>query len=274
MKFQDIELMFNRSFAFAFSKKKFLLLFPALATCGLVTIFCKALSLDASKWVQLSLSFLPIFICFGILLGTGILLNRIYYREIKGMDLTYKNIIKDSLALLINSTYLSLPFILLYFILWMTMGVFYLLKEIPAIGEFIGVILSFAPFVIVLMTLLLCIISIVLLFFATPHISLKKQLHLSLFEDVLNRLSTDIFANIILFIIGLTPLALAIITLGFSATVTGLHFSIQSSSIAITMQWFFIMLPFCALIAPAMTFFFNFSMEAFGYQQKRIKNQS
>lgn len=271
MTFLEIEKSFNRAFSRSFSKKKVLLLFPIVALCGLVLVFCRALSFNASRWVQLSLTFLPIFLCFGLLLCAGIVLMRIYYREIKGLHIKYREILVDSASLLVNVTYLSLPFILTYLVLWITLGIFYLLKELPVVGQFISIILSFAPFLLVCSSLVLSIFSLILLFFATPHIALKEHLHLLLFKDVFNRLKGDLFCNLVLLIIALCPILLVVGILSLSAVMTGYHFTINTSSLAIALQWFFIMLPFSALLTPVVIFFFNFSMESYGLVKKRIK---
>jgi hypothetical protein len=86
MDFQTFSFIFNRALAFTFSKKKLLFVFCVLALSGLLVVFFRGLALHAGQWVKLSLTFLPIFICTGILLSTGILLIRIYHDEVKKRD--------------------------------------------------------------------------------------------------------------------------------------------------------------------------------------------
>jgi len=271
MTFLDLRQLFNRALVHAFSKKKFMLLFPILVICGLSIVFCRVLAFGASKWVGLSLMFLPVFISSGILLGAGVLLSRIYYRELKGMDLAVIKVLKQSAQLVVGVSYLSLPLLLAYLILWTCLGIFYLLKEIPSIGDVISVVLAFAPFLLVLGSLLLCFSSLFILFFATPYVALKNGVLLTLGEEMFARFRRDPFTNILLFTMGITPLIVISTILILAAVMTGLHFSPTPKLLTIALQWFFIMLPFCALLAPSIIFFFNFSTEAFGLTRRAAK---
>ncbi len=268
MTFLDLRQIFNRALSRAFSRKKFMLLFPVLVVCGLSIVFCRVLAFGASKWVGLSLMFLPVFLSSGILLGVGVLLARIYYREHKGMEPAYIKVLKQSAQLLVGVSYLSLPLLLAYLILWTCLGVFYLLKEIPGVGDVISVVLAFAPFLLVLGSLLLCISSLFILFFATPYIALKDGVLLTLGEEMFARFRSDPFTNICLFVVGITPLVVITTVLILAAFMTGLHFSPTPQLLTIALQWFFIMLPFCALLTPGITFFFNFATEAFGLTRR------
>ena len=274
MTYSDLEKMFNRAFLLAMSKKKMLLLFPVLAVCGLLIVYCRALGTNAGSWVILSLSFLPVFLCSGILLAVGVLLSRIYYREVKGMKLSYNKVFKESVHLLLGVTYVSLPLILTYLVLWTMMGLFYLMKELPGIGEFVGVFLSFAPFLIVLSSLLLSLFSLFMLFFATPHIALHEQLDLSTAEEIYNRFKMNPFGNIALFCLAMLPLLLALGLLILAAVMTGLHFAPERSPLKIALQWFIIMLPFTALMTPAILFFFNFAMESYSLTRHISKDKN
>ena len=83
MDFQTLSMIFNRALILTFSKKKLFFAFCLLALSGLLVVFFRGLSLHAGSLIKLSLTFLPIFICTGILLSMGILLIRIYHDEIK-----------------------------------------------------------------------------------------------------------------------------------------------------------------------------------------------
>src|SRR3990167_8062826 len=163
MTYQEIEEIFNRAFWLSFSRAKFLLIFPVLLVCGVLTVFCRAISYNANAWVAMSLSFLPVFLCTGILLAAGVLLIRMYYHEVKGLSYKFRKLFSQSLQLLIGVSYLSLPLILTYLFLWTMMGVFHLIKVIPGVGEVIGVLLSFAPFLLVFASLMLSLMSVVIL---------------------------------------------------------------------------------------------------------------
>lgn len=165
MDFQSFSFIFNRALAFTFSRKKLLFVFCVLALSGLLVVFFQGLALHANEWVKLSLTFLPIFICTGILLSMGILLIRVYHDEIKEREVNFWQILSRSWEVIIGASYFAIPIIFSYLVLWMLLGIFVLLSEIPAVGEFFSAILSFGPFLINLGTLVLCLLSLAILFF-------------------------------------------------------------------------------------------------------------
>jgi hypothetical protein len=269
MKFEDVEHIFNRALKFSFSKKKILFLFPVLVICGLMLVFCRALAVSAGQWVVLSLTFLPVFLSSGLLLSAGVVLARVYHHEVKMIPLSFKKILSQSWELLIGVSYLTFPLMLVYLFLWMLMGIFYLLKEIPALGDVLGVVLAFGPFLLVLGSLVLSFFNLFILFFATPHIALNSRLKLKLAEDVYRRFSQNLFSNLILFLLGIVPLLLIVGILSLAAFLTGVNFFMKTETLAIALQWFFIMIPFCAILTPGILFFFNFAVESYALMQKK-----
>lgn len=269
MTWHEIEHIFNRALRFSFSKRKLFLMFPVLLVCGLMTVFCRAVAIHAGQWVVLSLTFLPIFLSSGLLLAAGVVLARIYHHEVKMIPPSYKKIVSQSWELLVGVSYLTLPLLLSYLLLWILMGVFYLLKEVPALGETLGVILAFGPFLLVLGSLLLSLFNLFLLFFATPHIALQTGMKLKIAEEVFRRFTNNVFSNVLLFFIGIIPLFVMVGILCLAAFLTGVTFFIHTETLAIALQWFFIMIPFTALLAPGILFFFNFSVESYVHMQKK-----
>ena len=178
MTLSEIEQIFNRAFSKVFCRKKILFLFPILIAFGILTVFCRTLYLGVNHWVWMSLSFLPIFLCTGVLLAAGVLLTKMYIFEVKGMDYKIGKLFTSSLQLIIGVSYLSFPLILTYLILWSVMGIFVLLKQIPAFGDVFGTLLAFGPYLLVLGSFGLAIVSVLLLFFITPHVALKKTLQI------------------------------------------------------------------------------------------------
>lgn len=271
MNLTDIQFIFNRALNLTFEKSKWLLTFIVLAFSGLLVVFCRGLASNANSWIAMSLTFLPLFLCAGVLLSLGVVLIRGYHDEIKKQEVNYKQILSQSWETLLGATYFTVPVILLYLMLWMLLGVFMLLQNIPAIGEFIAVILAFAPFLLNFATLLLCTFVILTLFFITPVIALKG-LNRSLVSQVLvRRLQSDIFSNMILFILAMIPLIFYLGLLLASAFLTGSICATCDDTLHIVLQWFFIMLPFTALLAPAVIFFFNFAAESHVLMQKKMK---
>jgi len=269
MTFEDIEHIFNRALRFSFSKKKLFFMFPVLVVCGLMLVFCRALAVNAGQWVVLSLTFLPVFLSSGLLLAAGVVLARVYHHEVKMIPLSFKKILSQSWELLIGVSYLTFPLLLAYLFLWMVMGIFYLLKEIPALGDVLGVILAFGPFLLVLGSLILSFFNLFLLFFATPHIALNSRLKLKLAEDIYCRFKENLFSNLALFLLGLVPLLLGVGILSLAAFLTGVNFFMRTETLAIALQWFFVMIPFCAMLTPGILFFFNFAVESYALVQKK-----
>jgi hypothetical protein len=271
MDFQTFSFIFNRALAFTFSKKKLLFVFCVLALSGLLVVFFRGLALHAGQWVKLSLTFLPIFICTGILLSMGILLIRIYHDEVKKREVNYWHILSHSWEVAIGASYFAIPIILGYLLLWMLLGIFVLLSEIPAIGEFFGAILAFGPFLINLGSIVLCVMSLAILFFIAPLIAFKGLEGGIVSQLMIKRLEKDPFANFILMLMALLPLALVITLLMLAALLTGSLCLDCHNSLQTILKWFFIMLPFTAFLTPAVIFFFNFAAEAHVLMQKQLK---
>lgn len=212
--------------------------------------------------MTLSLLFVPIFICAGVLLSVGILLIRIYHDEIKGKATTYKEILSRSWELVIGASYFSVPIILCYLLLWMMLGLFMMLRAIPGIGEFFGVILSFAPFLINFMMLVLTVLNFALLFFVAPILALRGMNRHLVTDVVVKRWQHDPFTNLFTAVIAILPLLFVLTLLVIAAIITGSMCVNCTNSYSTIMEWFFVMIPFTALLAPAVVFFFHFAAEA------------
>jgi len=117
--------------------------------------------------------------------------------------------------------------------------------------------------------MLVPVLNLFLLFFATPHIALNSRLKLKLAEDVYRRFSENLFSNLLLFLLGVVPLLLVVGLLSLAAFLTGVNFFINTETLAIALQWFFIMIPFCAILTPGILFFFNFAVESYALMQKK-----
>ncbi len=268
MRWNDLENCFNRSVYLAFSKVKLLITFTVLVLCGILIVFCRGLAFNAGGWLAMSLTFLPILLSGGVLLSLGVLLIRIYHHEVKNIRWNYLKILQSSWQLILGTSYLAIPPILIYLLLWIVLGIFVLLQEIPAIGEAMAIILAFAPFLLIFAALLLCIINLLLLFFVSPAIALRPTRKFHLTKSLLTSLSENIFSKLVFFFFALFPLGLMVGLLSLSAVLTGLSFPEMQRSLSIVLKWFFIMLPFCAILTPGVVFFFNFAAECFNLFHK------
>jgi hypothetical protein len=259
----EMERSFNRAVFSSFSRKKVFFVFPILILCGILVVFCRAIAYETIGWIGMSMIFLPIFLSSGILLALGVLLIRIYFHEVKKIKMNYKRIMHSSWDVLIGTSYLSLPVIVAYLLLWIVLGIFILLKEIPFIGPFIGVVLSFAPFIIILMSILLVIFNLGLLFFVTPAVGLKKNKNRVKIKDIINLIKDRLFSHLFYFIVAIFPLVFIVGILCLAALITGFSYSSSDTILSVIVEWFFIMIPFCICLTPAVIFFFNFAAESY-----------
>ncbi len=269
MTWVELEKCFHRAISQAFSKKKAILAFPALILCGILLVSCKAIAFDASDWVAMSLAFLPILLSSGILLSLGVLLIRLYAHEAKQLSLPFKKLFAGSADVILGTLYLSLPPILIYLLLWIVLGFFYLLREIPGVGQFFSIVFAFGPFLLILSSLLLCLFNLLLLFFVTPAVAMQPMKKVSAVQRIAAFLQGRLFTGVALFLLALIPIGFAVGLLSFSAFLTNMSFQVGEQSLAVALEWFFIMLPFCALLTPAVIFFFNFAAESFWLLQRR-----
>lgn len=267
MNLNDIQFAFNRALKLTFSLQKSLLVFAVLLFCGLLAVFFRALGIHANEWVTLSLLFVPIFICAGVLLSAGILLIRIYHDEVKGKTVSWSKVLSQSWELVIGASYFSIPIILSYLLLWMLLGIFMLLKAIPIFG----VLLSFAPFILNFLTLVLSFLNLSLLFFVTPVIALKGLNRNLVTQILVKRWESDIFSNLLLALLSIIPFLVVLTLLILSAVITSSLCVNCTQSIYTVIEWFFVMIPFTALLAPTIVFFFNFAAESHVLLMKGIR---
>lgn len=274
MTLQDIQFIFNRALQATFDRKKLLLIFAVLALCGLLVVFFRGLSIHASQWIVMSLTFLPFFLCAGVLLSAGIILIRIYHDEIKQKPIDYTEILSKSWDVVIGASYFSVPFILSYLLLWILLGIFVMLKQIPAVGDIFAVILVFGPFLLNLASLVLCVLTAGMLFFVTPIIALKGANRIRVIQTLVKRLKSDAFSNLILAFFSILPLLIVTGLLLLAAFLTGTVCYACEEPLHNVLQWFFIMIPFTALLAPAIVFFFNFAAESHVLMLRNIHKEA
>jgi len=270
----EIQRIFNRSWQHTFGKKKLLMTAVILALCGVLVVFCRAIATYAGQWVAMSVTFLPVFLCAGILLSTGIMLIRIYHDEVKQKDVQMMEVFARSWEVVVGASYFAIPIILGYLLLWMVLGIFLLLRQIPGIGEFFAVILAFGPFLINLCILLLCLLSFVMLYLLTPILAFKGINRIKTVQLLIERTKRDVFSNIFLGAVAVLPLIFCLCLLSLSAFLTGSVCYACSEPWHHVLQWFFIMIPFTALLSPAVVFFFNFAAEAHVLIYKSAKKSS
>lgn len=262
MTLDDIRFIFNRAFSKTFIKSKLVLTFVVLVLGGVMAVFFRGVAVDAGQWLSLSFTFLPIFLCAGVVFSLGILLIRIYHDEIKERKVSYKKTLGKSWEVVIGASYFSVPIILCYLLLWMLLGIFVLLSEIPGLGDFFSVILAFGPFLINLGTLVLIVFNLSLLFYVAPILALKGFNRIQVSRVLVKRFKHDIFSNLFLAMIATMPILALLAVLTLAAFLTGSLCYTCSKPIHMVLMWFFTMIPFTFILSPAVVFFFNFAAEA------------
>lgn len=274
MTWDELELIFNRALRFSFSRKKLLFVLPVAMICGFITALSRAVSFGVSDWVHINLVFLPIFLCGSFLLFSGIILTRIYHHEVKGLEVNFQKVLMQSRSLFLAIFHLAVPLFFAYIILWMALGLFYLVKAVFPIGDILSAILSFGPFLLVLAALVLSLFNLLLLFFATPQAALKSDYRPQQLKEIVFQLKENPFLAFILPLIGIVPILFVAGLLTLAAVVTNLMYVEGSGPLATALQWFFMMLPFSILLSPAVVFFFNFSAESYVLIQRKFKKIS
>ncbi len=263
MHWNDLEKAFNRAILLSASRKKLALTFPILVLCGILSVFCKAVSFESGEWVSMSLAFFPILFSSGIMLALGVLVIRMHHHEAKNLALDFRKLIGGSIDLIVGISYLSILPILAYLFLWTLLGIFFLLQEVPVLGDFFSVVFSFGPFLLIFGSLLLCLFNLGLLFFVAPAAALQPLKNIPLAKRVWNVLNRKLFTALILLFVALIPIGFVAGLLSFAAFLTDVSFLVGERSLSVALEWFFIMLPFCAILAPAVVFFFNFAAESY-----------
>jgi hypothetical protein len=268
MNLSAIGAAFNRALFYTCSKTKLLLVYVVILACGLLTVFFRGLAAQAGSWTLLSLTFLPLFFSVGLLLSMGILLVRIYHDEVKQKPVDYWSTAIKSWDTIAGAAYFFIPILLGYLALWIIFAIYMLLKAVPGIGEFVGVILAFVPFVLHLSILALVVISWTILFFVSPLIALRSMDKVRMVGGLLHRIRNDPFSNLILAALGLVPMAIfgafAFLALYLTESVC---FSCLGPMERV-LENFFILIPFAAILTLPTIFFFNFAAEAHILLQK------
>lgn len=274
MFFNQLEKCVNKALKESITRKKNLFTAPFILLCGLFFVFCQTVALTCGPWVRLFLMFFPVFLSFGVLLMVGVVLIKAYANEVKQNEHSFKKIVYQSYQMILNIAYLALPFIISYMCLWIVLGVFYLLKSIPFLGSVIGPLLSFVPFLLILVVVLLALSCLFFLFFATPDAILKTGLKVELFNHTLVRLKKSFFSDFISLFVALIPVGVSLLLLLFSRHLVTSTFFSQGGEVVYAFESFFVMIPFCLLMTPSVVFFFNFSAECFLLDDKEIKEHS
>ncbi len=266
----ELEVMLSRSWRYVFSVKK--LVMTALFLLAILTIFafCQILSLTAGKWMQISLFFLPVFVSAGFMMALAIFACKIYWRQIKGKTQDYKALVRRSWELFLASSFVSVPLFLVYIGIWALLGIFYLIKEIPLLGGFLGALLSFGPFLLIFLTLALTVATLILLFIAPPALALESK-DSFFWRRLLGRIASFFPTYTILFIIGVVPLLLVVALLATSWVMTDYLYFESVTPLLRSFQYIILEIPIALFMTIPFLFFVHFSFESHLYLVRRQK---
>lgn len=264
MTLKDIAKLFNRALAYSFDLKKFLFLFLVLVFSGFICLFFQAIAVYVTSWLQIFLKYLPLFFVTALLLGAGVLLLKVYQHEREGEAPSFRKVMFDSWEVVIKASYWALPLFLAFLVFWITLGVFILLKAIPYLGFFLGIVLAFGPFLLDLGMIVLFLSALFLFYFATPIYAIDQRLDI---KALIKRIRTDFFTHLFLFLVAFFPVWIIWKIVRGAAFLTLEIYSFEENQIMTILQLFFMMLPIVAIMAPVINFFFNFSLEAFLWRE-------
>jgi hypothetical protein len=268
MNFAELEHMCTRSARYCLNKTKLALASCVIVLCGLLVVFCQSMELFAGAWVAFTLTFLPLFASGGLLMGLGVVLIRSYHDEVKKIESNFWKLFLGSWHAALSSAYVFMPIVLVFLSIWATLGLFYLFREIPIMGEHFASLLSSGPFLLHLSALLLCLFSIYVLFVVTPNFALKPFGEASQLAQEKTIYATNLFFRIASLLVALLPLALSAVLLIIAARMTTHGYVTSSNYVQTIMQWVMIMVPFAMLLSPAVIFFFNMAAETHVFMHK------
>lgn len=262
MNLVDLANMFQRAFALTLCKKKLLLSSLAIAVSGLFGIFCMGLAFSANAWMSLSLQFLPIFITGMALMGFGVILIRSYHDEVKHQEMEVTTLFLRSWDVIFSAASAFLLIVLSYLVLWLSLGLFFVLKELPFIGELFACFFVFIPFLLNLSAILLAFFSIYALFVMSPTLALKPIVPQNFLSLARFEFTSHVFLRLAFFVGALLPFAVSLILIAIAASITLQMVALTTGPLQVVVQWFFLLIPSALLLAPSLVFFFNMAAES------------
>lgn len=260
MNWDQIEEAFSRSWGAVISLKYFLFVFPCVFACGALTILCWGLSYHTTPWISVTLQFVPLFVASAVLMTVGIVVSRLYIDKIQRQSTDISSLLLRAVHILRSIAIFAFPLLCLYLICWVGMGALFLLKLLPWVGEFLSIFLSIGPFVFILCSLLVAVMSLALSFFLSPILAVQQT---SVQQILAQIWQGRILTGVVFFLIAAFPLAVSTLLLVSSAMLTDTAFFLTDSSLFIVMQRILLLLPCSFLVSPAIVFFFHFATESF-----------
>ncbi len=262
MDLQQLEDAFDRAVTLLWDGTQLAITFLVLSFCGLLTVFFRAVSGGAVAWVHLAASCLPFFLCSGLLLAMGVLAIRAYLFRHHHHRIDYRTLIQESSEFLLGASFFSIPMVVTYLSLWLLVGVFVLLTEIPFLGPFLGSLFSFAPFFLNFGILSLCGIYLLALFFLAPIMALHGMSRMTVARVFIERVRRRFFVNTFLLIMSFLPLVIVSLLLFLASYFMTFIYTFPANLLFQVVTEFILMVPYAMALTPPILFFFHFSSEA------------
>jgi hypothetical protein len=255
MNYTDFELSFSR--ALSFSKAKFFLVFSTLLFSGLFFTLLKMVPIFRGTNYYV----LPFLLGSGLLYYVSVPYFKIHICQLKSLKVDLREIFFQVLDANTGSLFFTFVSTISYLLISLVFGFILLIENIPGIGDFVKTIFSFLPTLLNLLSLLLCFFNLMIIFFLSPIGSIKKLKKIELVKQSLTHMQGKALSSVILFFLGILPLALIIGFLSFSQNPSLL--SQNSDLITQTTNTLCYMIPSMFIITPFVMFFLNFSFEAY-----------
>ncbi|NDE62903.1 MAG: hypothetical protein EB053_00940 [Chlamydiae bacterium] len=252
----ELDEMLKRAYHASLTREKIFLTYPVLLLASLIIVFTFAILHQAHDWIIFGAICVPIYLTFGLLGSLAVFIHRIYYHELRGETVNYKDILKASFNRMLNGVFLALPLILAHVGLWLLMGLFYLIQGIPYFGPVFAVVFAMLPFAFMMAMGLIPLIALIVLFYGSSFFAFDLSFDLSHFKERPSLVMGH-------FVIAILPLLLGTFFLGLIYWLTMNLFGVENNVVAISLQRLFLLLPFSFYLTPFVLFFFHFGLESY-----------
>lgn len=223
---------------------------------GLLSVFCYTIAQPLDTWIQIGLAFFPACFSFWIFLILGSLLTQEHSHPSPSSRLATSLI---STAILAHASSLSIPMLFIYISLWMGIGFFGFIQRIPYLGYGLAILLSFAPFLLVTALLGLLCVQLFLLFFIPSFLIVESSSPYQSLLQLAIRLRQFPMRGVLFFFIGLAPVLFSTAFLSIAVIVTKANYLTHLEGIDLGIGLLSLMIPLTVLLAPSVSFFFQWS---------------
>jgi len=273
MEILELPKLYRHAYLNTLSRQRCLWTTAIIALSQVPILFSFALGAAAPLWTDIGIKFSALYLSFGILLSFGIFLMRLYRSKQEFTMISYRDFGMGFWKAWLHACHLIIPILLLGMMLWVILGIFALIQEIPYAGPYLATFLSPGAFLATLSLLLLLVACGLLLYFATPFIALKGTYDLNVIKQSLLQHAKTPLTSLAFFAIACLPVTILGI-FAYAAHVLTSKLLCPPSTTCETLQWLFLILPTSLFLSPGILFFFNFAYEANKDMETKIQTSS